>query len=74
MLDSRGFVPVKRVFSTSSRPTLMSIQSSTQWVFGSLSERVKRSRLEADNLYLFSAEVKKCGTNYNSTPPYVFMA
>jgi hypothetical protein len=25
-------------------------------------------------LYLFSAEVKKCGTNYNSTPPYVFMA
>jgi hypothetical protein len=42
VLDSPGSVPVKRIFSDSSRPTLSSIQFSTQWVLGTLSAGGKK--------------------------------
>jgi hypothetical protein len=70
-LDNRGVgvrVPVgSRIFSTSSRPVLGSIQ----WVPGALSLGVKRPGREADHLPPASAEVKKMWI-YTSTPPYAF--
>jgi hypothetical protein len=61
------------LFSTSSKPALVSTQPFIQCVPGALSPRVKRQVREADHSPPASAEVKKMWI-YISTPPYAFMA
>jgi hypothetical protein len=71
-LGDRGVgvrVPVRsRIFSTSSRPAVVSIQPPIQWVPG-----VKQPGREPDHSPPVSADVKKMWI-YTSTPPYSFMA
>jgi hypothetical protein len=77
-LDDQGVgvrVPVgsRILFSKSSRPALGPTQPPIQWVPGTLSPGVKHQRREADHSPPTGVEVKKT-YNYDSIPPYAFMA
>jgi hypothetical protein len=61
------------IFSTSSRPALVSTQSPIQWVPEALSLKVKRQGREVDHSPPTSAEVKKMWI-HTFTPPFAFMA
>jgi hypothetical protein len=75
-LDDRGVgvrAPVgSRIFSTSSRPALGSIQPPIQWVPGAVSPGVRRPWRESDHSPPASAEVKKTWV-YTSTLLYAIM-
>jgi hypothetical protein len=61
------------LFTTASRLSLGPTQLSIQWVSGTISTGVKRSRREADHSHPPSATVKNAWI-YTSTPQYDFMA